>query len=41
MGAMAALENRTMIMSGDSRGIGLAIGVAACRRGANVLLARP
>ncbi|WP_183094525.1 SDR family oxidoreductase [Nocardioides stalactiti] len=33
-----SLAGRTMIMSGGSRGIGLAIGVAAARRGANVVL---
>ncbi len=32
------LAGRTMIMSGGSRGIGLAIAVAAARRGANVVL---
>jgi len=32
------LSGRTMIMSGGSRGIGLAIGVAAARQGANVVL---
>jgi len=32
------LAGRTMIMSGGSRGIGLAIGIAAARRGANVVL---
>ena len=32
------LSGRTMIMSGGSRGIGLAIGVAASRQGANVVL---
>jgi NAD(P)-dependent dehydrogenase (short-subunit alcohol dehydrogenase family) len=32
------LEGRTMVMSGGSRGIGLAIGVAAAREGANVVL---
>lgn len=32
------LVGRTMIMSGGSRGIGLAIGIAAARRGANVVL---
>ncbi len=32
------LADRTMIMSGGSRGIGLAIGIAAARRGANVVL---
>jgi citronellol/citronellal dehydrogenase len=32
------LDGRTIIMSGGSRGIGLAIGVAAAREGANVVL---
>ncbi len=32
------LDGRTMIMSGGSRGIGLAIAVAAARQGANVVL---
>lgn len=32
------LADRTLIISGASRGIGLAIGVAAARRGANVVL---
>src|SRR5690348_11992052 len=32
------LAGRTMIMSGGSRGIGLAIGIAAARQGANVVL---
>lgn len=32
------LEGRTILMSGGSRGIGLAIGVAAAREGANVVL---
>jgi NAD(P)-dependent dehydrogenase (short-subunit alcohol dehydrogenase family) len=32
------LAGRTMIMSGGSRGIGLAIGIAAGRQGANVVL---
>ncbi|MEV5834939.1 SDR family oxidoreductase [Nocardia sp. NPDC052112] len=32
------LTNRTMVISGASRGIGLAIAVAAARRGANVVL---
>lgn len=32
------LQGRTIMMSGGSRGIGLAIGVAAARRGANVVL---
>jgi citronellol/citronellal dehydrogenase len=33
-----ALLGRTMLMSGGSRGIGLAIGIAAARQGANVVL---
>jgi citronellol/citronellal dehydrogenase len=33
-----ALLGRTMMMSGGSRGIGLAIGIAAARQGANVVL---
>lgn len=33
-----SLEGRTMLMSGGSRGIGLAIAIAAARRGANVAL---
>lgn len=33
-----SLSGRTILMSGGSRGIGLAIGVAAGRRGANVVL---
>lgn len=32
------LENRTILMSGGSRGIGLAIALAAARQGANVVL---
>ncbi|MBM7520330.1 SDR family oxidoreductase [Nocardioides nitrophenolicus] len=32
------LEGRTLMMSGGSRGIGLAIGLAAAREGANVVL---
>lgn len=32
------LDGRTLIMSGGSRGIGLAIGIAAAREGANVVL---
>jgi citronellol/citronellal dehydrogenase len=32
------LEGRTMLISGGSRGIGLAIGIAAAREGANVVL---
>ncbi|MFF4693858.1 SDR family NAD(P)-dependent oxidoreductase [Streptomyces sp. NPDC001307] len=32
------LADRTMLMSGGSRGIGLAIALAAARRGANVVL---
>jgi citronellol/citronellal dehydrogenase len=35
---MTSLAGRTMIMSGGSRGIGLAIGIAAARQGANVVL---
>ena len=35
---MSALENRTVIMSGGSRGIGLAIAKAAAARGANVAI---
>ena len=35
---MPSLQDRTMIISGASRGIGLAIGLAAARRGANVVL---
>jgi citronellol/citronellal dehydrogenase len=38
MAATNALTGKTMIMSGGSRGIGLAIGVAAGRLGANVVL---
>ncbi|MGW5318946.1 SDR family oxidoreductase [Nocardia thailandica] len=38
MTAPGPLAGRTMIMSGGSRGIGLAIAVAAARRGANVAL---
>jgi citronellol/citronellal dehydrogenase len=33
-----ALAGRTLMMSGGSRGIGLAIGIAAARQGANVVL---
>jgi len=33
-----ALAGRTLMMSGGSRGIGLAIGIAAAREGANVVL---
>jgi len=33
-----SLAGRTILMSGGSRGIGLAIGIAAARRGANVAL---
>jgi citronellol/citronellal dehydrogenase len=36
--AMSSLEGRTMIMSGGSRGIGLAIALRAARDGANVAL---
>jgi len=35
---MSALSDRTVIMSGGSRGIGLAIAIAAAREGANVVL---
>lgn len=35
---MTALKDRTLIISGASRGIGLAIGLAAARQGANVVL---
>jgi len=35
---MSSLQDRTMIISGASRGIGLAIGLAAARQGANVVL---
>jgi citronellol/citronellal dehydrogenase len=38
MTTLAPLAGRTMIMSGGSRGIGLAIAVAAGRQGANVVL---
>jgi len=38
MSGELALAGRTMIMSGGSRGIGLAIGIAASRLGANVVL---
>ena len=38
MAEAGALAGKTMIMSGGSRGIGLAIGVAASRLGANVVL---
>jgi len=38
MSGELALAGRTMIMSGGSRGIGLAIGIAAGRLGANVVL---
>lgn len=38
MSSGAVLAGKTMIMSGGSRGIGLAIGVAAARLGANVAL---
>ncbi|HEY0888616.1 MAG TPA: NAD(P)-dependent oxidoreductase [Nocardioides sp.] len=33
-----SLDGRTLLMSGGSRGIGLAIAIAAARRGANVVL---
>ncbi|BBN46597.1 hypothetical protein JPH1_10720 [Mycobacterium avium subsp. hominissuis] len=33
-----SLTDRTVVISGGSRGIGLAIGIAAARRGANVVL---
>ncbi|MBV9515595.1 MAG: NAD(P)-dependent oxidoreductase [Mycobacteriaceae bacterium] len=33
-----ALADRTLVISGGSRGIGLAIGIGAARRGANVVL---
>ncbi|SOX56054.1 NAD(P)-dependent oxidoreductase [Mycobacterium ahvazicum] len=32
------LADRTVVISGGSRGIGLAIGIGAARRGANVVL---
>lgn len=35
---MHALQDRTLIISGASRGIGLAIGIAAAKQGANVVL---
>ncbi|HSA41604.1 MAG TPA: NAD(P)-dependent oxidoreductase [Mycobacterium sp.] len=35
---MTALQDRTLIISGASRGIGLAIGLSAARQGANVVL---
>ena len=35
---MSALENRVVLMSGGSRGIGLAIAMRAARDGANVAL---
>ena len=34
----AALRDQTLVVSGASRGIGLAIAVAAARQGANVVL---
>jgi citronellol/citronellal dehydrogenase len=34
----SAVTDRTLVISGGSRGIGLAIGIAAARRGANVVL---
>ncbi|MEE2032571.1 SDR family oxidoreductase [Rhodococcus chondri] len=38
MSSQNALRDRTMVISGASRGIGLAIAVAAARQGANVVL---
>lgn len=38
MSSQNALSDRTMVISGASRGIGLAIAVAAARQGANVVL---
>ncbi|WP_280385497.1 SDR family oxidoreductase [Nocardia wallacei] len=38
MSDLQSLTDRTMVVSGASRGIGLAIAVAAARRGANVVL---
>src|SRR5438094_8366119 len=38
MTTAGSLAGKTMIMSGGSRGIGLAIGIAAGRLGANVVL---
>ncbi|MEU5841996.1 NAD(P)-dependent oxidoreductase [Rhodococcus sp. NPDC047139] len=38
MSSQNALSDRTMVISGASRGIGLAIAVAAARHGANVVL---
>jgi len=38
MSESRALAGRTLMMSGGSRGIGLAIGIAAAREGANVVL---
>lgn len=35
---MGTFEDRTVVISGASRGIGLAIGIAAARQGANVVL---
>lgn len=35
---MTTLQDRTLVISGASRGIGLAIGLAAARQGANVVL---
>src|SRR5690349_16001221 len=35
---MSTLTDRTLIVSGGSRGIGLAIALAAAKRGANVVL---
>jgi NAD(P)-dependent dehydrogenase (short-subunit alcohol dehydrogenase family) len=38
MAAGSALDGRTIVMSGGSRGIGLAIALAAARHGANAVL---
>src|ERR671916_455804 len=38
MSSQQALSDRTMVISGASRGIGLAIAVAAAKQGANVVL---
>jgi len=35
---LSSLNDRTVVISGASRGIGLAIGIAAARQGANVVL---